>query len=448
MSRKNYKEMAKQILPLVGGVSNIESFTNCMTRLRVTVKDSEKVSEEGLRNLSFVIQMQYIAGVYQIVLGPGVVDKVATEFGILTNIHGAVIDENLDDDLPESLGQRFLKLMQAVIMPSIGAVTAVALINGLLNVFKIAGVDITTVSYLQALSTFASVGISSLVVLFGFNLAKYLKGNVYLALLLTMFLVSPQIGNVTFMGNPLVPGTGGLVGALMIVFVMCKVERKLKKVIPDSLSLILVPLTTVLISMLALLFIIIPIATLITGVLVKAFEFVVNGNQIVFILGCIAIAAAWPFLVMSGLHMSLMIVTLPIFVATGYTPLIDAAFLGGAAQLGTAAAVFVKEKDTNEQVRETFLGGAPTAFLGVIEPLMYGINLPRVKPLIIASISAGIGGFFIGITKLTMTQGLSGIIGFLSFKTLRDMVLYVVIWLGTAIVGCILCSIFYTSKEE
>lgn len=92
--KKDYALMAKEILPLLSGKENIDSFTNCMTRLRVTIKDSKKVNVEGLEKLSYVIQVQYVAGVHQIVLGPGIVQKVAEEFAKLVGHESNETDEN------------------------------------------------------------------------------------------------------------------------------------------------------------------------------------------------------------------------------------------------------------------------------------------------------------------------------------------------------------------
>lgn len=440
---KQYKQMATEILELVGGKENIASFTNCMTRLRVTVVNNEQVNVEKIEELEYVIQYQFVAGVHQIVLGPGIVQKVATEFGVVSQIASSeVINENLDQKVKESMGQRFIKLMQATMMPSIGALMGVALLNAVVTVLKISGVDVATNEFLNAVSVFATVGQSVLVVLMSINMAKYLQGNIYIAALFSIFLTSPTIADVTLFGQSLVAGVGGIIAALLTTALICFIEKQLKKVIPNAIQLFGVSVLTMLITLLILMYVIIPVSSVLTLGLVQIVTQIVSGNKIVFVLGCIIIGASYPYLVMTGMHMGIFIVLMPIFLETGQMPLIAAAFLGGAAQLGAATAVYAKERD-DKKIRAIWEGGAPTAILGVIEPLMYGINLPRVKPLLAASIAAGIGGMFIGLLDLNMGYGMPGLLGVLSFDELWEMASYGAIWIGSVVLGFIICSVIY-----
>lgn len=445
--KKDYKLMAKEILPLLNGKENVASFTNCMTRLRVTIKDESKVDLKGLEKLPYVIQVQVVAGVHQIVLGPGIVQKVAEEFGKLVGHDANEIDDNHQSE-EKSLGKSTLKMIQAIVMPAIGGLMALALITAILNVLKLSGVDPTANIYTNSLLVFSTVGMASIGVLFIFNTVKYFKGNVYLGILFGLFLVSPSMSDITLFGQKLVPGIGGLIGMVLLGILIAYTERAVKKFIPDSLALLLVPLLTALITMVGLMFVIIPVASALTYVLIVVFTFIVQANPVIFFIGSVLIAASYPFLVLSGLHMSLFVVLMPIFTSTGFMPLIASAFLGGAAQLGTATAVYVKERKTNPKIKDIYLGGAPTAILGVVEPLMYGINLPRMRPLILASIAAGIGGGLIAIFNLTMGYALAGILGVLSFSTLHDMIAYGLIWIGTVVIGFVLCLFFYSSKED
>lgn len=446
MKNVSDKQMATEILELLGGKENVLSHTNCMTRLRVTVKDNELVNAEKLESLPYVIKYQLVSGVHQVVIGVGVVNRVRSEFDKLTDSKGTEeVDENIDVR-EKSIFGRFISMMQATMMPLIGAIIAAALISAVVNIFAIFGITTETNELVNAMKLFSTVGISAIGAMAAFNLAKYLGGNPYLALLFGVFLYSEvSITNVTVFGTNLTTGIGGIIGIFLMTATLCFVEKKITKLIPDSLKLVIVPLVVAIITLIVTLYVIVPISGVLTTFLVKMFNLFVNGSTLVYIIGCIVLAASYPLLVMSGLHMALFIIIMPIFIETGYMPLIAAAFLGGAAQLGTATAVFIKEKN-NTQIREIYLAGAPSAILGVIEPLMYGINVPKLKPLIAALIAAGCGGFAIGITGLQMNYGLAGLIGMVSFDTVPQMLTYGAIWIGTSVIGFIICSIIYKSE--
>lgn len=450
MSKKySDRVMAIEILKLIGGAENVATHTNCMTRLRVTAKDDEVVDADALTELPYVIRYQFVAGVHQIVIGPGTVNRVRAEFDKLVGIGEPGVEDDKHETVEEkSMGQRFTSMMQATMMPSIGALIGVALITALINILGYMGITPDTNAFVNALKVFATFGGTAIGVYASFNLAKYLGGNPYLAMLFGMFIISEvSITQVSVFGTELTSGIGGIVGMLFTAAALSYIQRGITKFIPDSLNLVLVPFLTAIITLAISLYIIIPIAGVITMGLLAAFNFILNGSPIVYVLGCVLLAATYPLLVMSGLHMALFIVVMPIFFETGQMPLIAAAFLGGAAQLGTATGVFVKEKDKDPQIKEIYIAGAPAAVLGIIEPLMYGINVPKAKPLMLALVAAGIGGLAIGLSGMQMGYALAGLIGALSFETVPQMVLYAAIWIGTAAVGFALTTVFYKSKK-
>ncbi len=446
MKKDNYQEWAQIILDLVGGSENVSSCVNCMTRLRITPKDDSLIKYSELEKLDFVIQVQKVQGVCQVVIGPGKVDHVRKYFDEL-------IGNNSSEDLAneeannKTKSQKAVAFMQAVMMPAISAIISAALINAILNIIRLFGVDIEGNQILNAFSIFAGVAISSLGVIFAVNTTKYFKGNVYISMLIAIFMVSPSISQVSIGSQQLMPGIGGIFSVMIMGYVVAVVGNKIKKIIPTTLQLLIVPLVTTIITLILLFIIIIPISGLLMKLLMNFFTFVVTGNKLIFVIASMILGAIYPILVLSGLHISVIAVLMPIYMETGHMPLIASAFLGGAAQLGTAYAVYIKEKN-DYKIKEVFTAGAPSALLGVIEPLMYGINLPRVKPLIAACIAAGIGGLIVGLSGITMNYAISGLIGAVSFDSVSSMVTYALIWIGTAILGTIICMIIYRPKQK
>lgn len=451
MAAKNYYKMAKEILEFVGGKENVLTHTNCVTRLRITTKDDERVDVEKLEALSYVLRVQKVAGVYQVVLGPGVVDSVRKEFNKIVGNSGeekisGVVNE---DDVKKTLGQNFVEMMQAIIMPTLPALLAAALVLAILNVLSIAGIESDSNVYLQALSVFGSVSMKSLGVLFAINAAKFFGGNMYLSAFFAMFLVSENsISTITLFGNPLEQGVGGIIGIVLMAVFLSYVEKAVTKIVPKTVYLLLVPLITALITMAGLLVFIIPISDFLTTQLVDLFTYLSNGSQAMNVIGSVLIAGLWPVLVLSGLHQSILAVLLVIYNETGHEPFVAAAWLGGAAQIGTSLGVYLKFRKEDKNLKEVIAAGVPAGAVGVIEPLMYGVNLPRVRPFFIAMGCAAVGGFFMGMTQIQQQYGLSGIVGMLSFDTVAQSLTYGVIWIGTLILGCVVCYISYSIKGE
>lgn len=441
--QKDYQKISQEIIEQFGGIQNIESYTNCMTRLHVCPLDQSLINLETLKKIDSVIDVVVIQGVYQVILGPGIVQTVRKEVDILFDITKKSNPKNSKDPL----SKHFIKMMQAIIMPAIGTLIAIALINSIINICKIAGVDPVDHFILNALAILGTVGTMALGLLFAVNTAKFFKGNMYITILLAVFLINPGIDQISIFGFILQPGIGGAIAMILLGVIVSFTERAITSYIPNALKLIVTPLLTMLISLLILLFIIIPISTVLTIILIQIFTFIVDSSPITFIIGSALLAAAYPFLVLSGLHVSIFFVLIPIYMETGSMPLIASAFLGGAAQIGTATAVYYKERKYNHQIKEIWVSGVTVGFLGVIEPLMYGINLPRFKPLVIASAVAFFGGIAVALCNLTMGYALSGLLGVLSFSTLSDMIMYGIIWLSMVFFGFIACMIFYKPNK-
>ncbi len=450
MGKIDFKDQAKEIYELIGKKENVKSYTNCMTRLRIMVKDLTEVNITELEKKDYILKIVVVENLVQIVIGPGKVEKVRSEIDVLIGDLGEeVITEEIKEDNKEEKSKKVIifDFLQNVIMPAIGAIMAIGLTNALVNILKILGAP-TDASWFILLKSIGGYGVTIFGVFFALNTAKYYKTNQYLAVALVLFtLNADNMSLITPYGMTLMAGAGGVIGSVLVVMAMSFVEKKIKKIVPPALNLLLVPFITFVISIFITMYLIVPVSVILTKGLMSVFAFAINSNPVVYILFSTLVGAIYPWLVLSGLHMSLMAIAMPIYVATGNTPLVAAAFLGGAAQLGTAYGVYLQNKK-DLVVKEAFMAGAPSAFLGVVEPLLYGINLPRFKPLVLASVAAGIGGLLIGLTGLTMTMALPGFIGLVSFETVPQMIAYGFIWLLTAFFGTILVLIFYKGKEK
>ena len=189
----------------------------------------------------------------------------------------------------------------------------------------------------------------------------------------------PELAKVTLNGQKLLPGRGGIIAVLLVVAFSSFLEKKVRKIIPDSLDLFMTPLIVILVS--------------ISG----------GGAVTGFILGGFFLP-----LVMTGLHQGLTPIHADLLKTTGLNPLLPILAMAGAGQVGAAIAVLLRTK--NKRLKKTIISALPVGIMGVGEPLIYGVTLPLGKPFIGACIGGAVGGAVQALFKVSSTSmGLSGL---------------------------------------
>lgn len=205
--------------------------------------------------------------------------------------------------------------------------------------------------------------------------------------------VTPQalIHNI-FNGQALSAGQGGIIGVIFAVWVLAIVEKWLHKVIPDSIDIIITPTIALLVVGVFTIFLVMPIAGVISNSLVGAIEWILNVGGAIsgFVLGLLFLP-----MVMFGLHQILTPIHIEMINKLGMTPLLPILAMAGAGQVGAALALWIRCRN-NKQLSNMIKGALPVGVLGVGEPLIYGVTLPLGRPFITACIGGGIGGAVIG----------------------------------------------------
>ncbi|MGG2025305.1 PTS transporter subunit EIIC [Gottfriedia sp. S16(2024)] len=409
-----YQRLASEIADAIGGTDNVASFTNCMTRLRVNVTDRSLINEEQLKKVNGVLGT-VDDETYQIILGPGTVTKVAEQFGQLKNsssgkqgTSSAALDEK-GSDLKAELKKKnntpfknFLRKVGNIFIPLIPAFVGAGLIAGIASILSnnitAQNLDAATWSqYVTVLNVIKNAIFGYLAIYVGINAAKEfgatpsLGGVIGGVTLLTGMLPDQPIKNI-FNGDPLAPGQGGIIGVLLAVYLLSLLEKQLRKVIPDSIDIIITPMIALLVVGLLTIFFIMPFAGFISDNLIGSINWIISKGGMLagFILGM-----GFLPLVMLGLHQVLTPIHIELINTTGATELLPMLAMAGAGQVGAALALWLRCKK-NKSLSNMIKGALPVGILGIGEPLIYGVTLPLGRPFITACIGGGIGGAVIG----------------------------------------------------
>ncbi|HDJ3348936.1 TPA: PTS transporter subunit EIIC [Staphylococcus aureus] len=419
------QQLAERIIAAVGGMDNIDSVMNCMTRVRIKVLDENKVDDQELRHIDGVMGVIHDERI-QVVVGPGTVNKVANHMAELSGVKlGDPIPHHHNDSekmdyksyaadkakankeahkAKQKNGKlnKVLKSIANIFIPLIPAFIGAGLIGGIAAVLSnlmvagyISGAWIT-----QLITVFNVIKdgmLAYLAIFTGINAAKEfgatpgLGGVIGGTTLLTGIAGKNILMNV-FTGEPLQPGQGGIIGVIFAVWILSIVEKRLHKIVPNAIDIIVTPTIALLIVGLLTIFIFMPLAGFVSDSLVS----VVNG--IISIGGVFSgfiIGASFLPLVMLGLHHIFTPIHIEMINQSGATYLLPIAAMAGAGQAGAALALWVRCK-RNTTLRNTLKGALPVGFLGIGEPLIYGVTLPLGRPFLTACIGGGIGGAVIG----------------------------------------------------
>ncbi|MFF9016394.1 PTS transporter subunit EIIC [Streptomyces sp. NPDC014870] len=396
------RAIAAAILPLVGGPENIDSVAHCMTRLRLGLRDRSLVQDEALKALPSVMGVVE-DDTYQIVLGPGTVARVTPEFEALVAAapkpsaddlaaQGAAIKaaQKAKNQTPFKLFLRKIANIFVPLIPALIGCGIIAGLNGLLiNLGWLPGVT-------PALAAMASGFMALIAVFVGFNTAKEFGGTPILGGAVAAIIVFPGVAKIDAFGQTLSPGQGGVLGALGAAILAVYVEKWCRRWVPESLDVLVTPTLTVLVSGLVTIFGLMFVAGEISTAIGDFANWLLAnaGAGAGFVLGGLFLP-----LVMLGLHQALIPIHTTLIEQQGFTVLLPILAMAGAGQVGAAMAVYLK-LPRNGSIRRTIKSALPAGFLGVGEPLIYGVSLPLGRPFVTACVGGAFGGGFIGLFNM------------------------------------------------
>ncbi|GBG55398.1 permease [Sporomusaceae bacterium FL31] len=398
--------LANQIQRIVGGKENISAATYCMTRLRLTIIDMSKIDLTALKNLSGVLGVVEASEQLQIILGPGIVGRVAAEVTALTGVQmGEVQDLKAQiKDKNHTPLKMLLGKLAAIFVPLIPAIVGSGMVTGVTNVAIQLGAD-PQGTFITSLNVIGWGFFSYLGIFVGINTAKEFSGTPAIGGLAGILIINPAIASITIHGMSLVPGRGGIFGVILVAWFMTMVEKQVRRFVPNALDIVVTPLITLLIGGFASFYVLQPVGGVLSDGIINLFKNLLElgGAVAGFIL-----AGTFLPVVMSGLHQGLVPVHMEFLNLHKANPLMPILSMAGAGQVGATAAVYLKTK--NSKLKEIIKGALPVGILGIGEPLIFGVTLPLGRPFITACIGAGFGGAFQAAMHVnSIALGLSGI---------------------------------------
>ncbi|WP_037869930.1 PTS transporter subunit EIIC [Streptomyces sp. SPB074] len=432
MAGNEHRATAAAILPLVGGAANVTAVTHCMTRLRLGLADRSRVDDAALRALPAVLGVVEDGDSYQIVLGPGKVARVTPEFAALVDesadegadtraeagavaAAGAAAPPGTPPSSADALASRgaemraarrsrnrtplklFLRRIADIFVPLIPALIGCGIIAGLGGLL----VNLGWAGGLTAALTAVSSGFMALIAVFvGYNTAKEFGGTPVLGGAVAAIIVFPGVAKVEVFGTALVPGQGGVLGALGAAALAAYVERWCRRRVPEAVDVLVTPTLTVLVPGLVTLYGLMYVAGEISAGIGTAADWLLThtGAFAGFVLGGLFLP-----LVMLGLHQALIPIHTTLIESQGYTVLLPVLAMAGAGQVGCALAVALRLK-RNTSLRKTVRSALPAGVLGVGEPLIYGVSLPLGRPFVTACVGGAAGGGLVGLFSMLGTK--------------------------------------------
>ncbi|MCA7014025.1 sucrose-specific PTS transporter subunit IIBC [Dickeya dadantii subsp. dieffenbachiae] len=413
---------AASLIPLLGGRENIASAAHCATRLRLVLNDDSLADKTAIENVEGVKGCFQNAGQMQIIFGSGLVNKVYAEFIKAAGISEASTSEaaTLAAQKLNPL-QRLARLLSNIFVPIIPAIVASGLLMGLLGMIKTYGwVDAGSAIFVM-LDMFSSAAFIILPILIGFTAAREFGGNPYLGATLGGILTHPALTNAWGVAGgfktmhlfglefAMIGYQGTVFPVLLAVWFMSLVEKRLRKVVPNALDIIVTPFLTVIISGFVAMLVIGPAGRML-------------GDGISLVLSTLITHAGWlagllfgglySAIVITGVHHSFHAIEAGLLgnPSIGVNFLLPIWAMANVAQGGACLAVYFKTRDA--KIRAIAVPSSLSCLLGITEAAIFGINLRFIKPFLAGLAGGALGGAWVVANHVNMTAvGLTGIPG-------------------------------------
>ncbi|KMN80026.1 trehalose permease IIC protein [Chromobacterium sp. LK11] len=438
----DYQNIAARILEAVGGRDNLQQAAHCITRLRLSLKDESRVDQEALRQVELIKGQFSHGGVFQIVIGSGDVDRVYQPLIELAALQRATVAEvKASGDQKQGRLQQLVKVFSDVFMPILPAIIVAGLLMGLNNLLGAKGMFIDGKSLLDAylgldgvwglINMMANTSFVFLPALVGWSAAKRFGGSEVLGIVLGLLLVHPDLLNAWNYGK----AAAGLDGAALPYFdvlgwfriekvgyqgqilpilaatwVMCRVELWLRPRVPNSVQLLVVPIVTIVVSGVLALAVIGPVARHLGIAITDALVYVFNLAPL---LGAMLFGALYAPLVLTGMHHMFIAVDLQLIANQGGTFIWPMIALSNIAQGSAALAMFWLARASNEKSMAST--SAISAFFGITEPAMFGVNLRYKLPFYAALAGSALAAATITLSHVRASAiGVGGLPAFIS----------------------------------
>ena len=427
----DYRKTAKEILNHVGGSKNIVSAAHCATRLRLVIADNSKADKTALENADGVKGVFEASGQLQIILGTGTVNKVFDEFIAIAGITASTKAEAKEAAAEkQNWFMKAIKLLGDIFVPIIPAIVASGFLMGIMNALDFMNsngfLHISTTSSIYVFATlFSNIAYTFLQILIAFSAAKAFGANPYLGAVIGMIMIHPSLQNAYTVATEGVQQTqsvffglyhidmvgyqGHVIPVVIAVWILSVLEKKLHKIVPEVLDLFVTPLVSVFVTGYLTLSIVGPIFVWAENAILGAIQWMLT---LPLGLGSLIMGSLYAPTVVTGIHQMYTAIDIGQLAKYGVTYWLPLASAANVAQGAAALAVAVKSKD--QKIKSLALPSSLSAFMGITEPAIFGVNLRFFKPFIAGCIGGGCGALYASLVHLgAKGTGVTGIFGIL-----------------------------------
>ncbi len=435
----SFKNDIMELTKYVGGKENIAAVTHCVTRMRFVLRNPNKAKVEKIRELKSVKGTFTQVGQFQVVIGPKV-QTFYNEFIDFTKLKGTnkeAVKEAAKENM--NLLQRLVANMGEIFAPLISAIIVGGLILGFRNIigdmkfFEDGTKTLIEISKFwngahsflwligEAIFHFLPVGVV-------WSITKKMGANQMLGIVLGITLVSPQLLNAySAVGTEAIPFwdfgfikvnmigyQAQVIPAILVGLTYVYLERFWKKVSPEAIEMIIVPFFSLIPTVLLVHTVLGPIGWKIGDVIATVVQFGFNSPLGWLVAGLYGFA--YPILVITGLHHTFLPVDLQLIATTGGTNMWPIIAIANIAQ-GSAVLAYAYINRKNNEEKQIAIPACISAYLGVTEPAIFGVNLKNLYPFIAAIIGSGVAGVVSKMFNATANSvGIGGLPAILSMQ--------------------------------
>lgn len=456
----DYRKAAKEVIENIGGKKNIVSAAHCATRLRLVIADNSKMNTEAVENVEGVKGVFEAAGQLQIIFGTGTVNKVYEEFIDIAGITGGSKEEvKQAAAAKQNIFKRAIKTLGDIFVPIIPAIVASGLLMGLLEGFCNLWPEMANSSAYTIIHLFSNAAFVYLPILIAISAARAFGGNLFLGAVIGMIMIHSDLINAWSVSGmnvadiptasvwfglydiKLVGYQGHVIPVIIAVWLMSVIEKKLHKIVPEIIDLFVTPLVTVLVTGYVTLTVIGPIFSTVENWVLSGAEALIT---IPFGIGSAAAGALYAPTVVAGLHHMYNALEAGLLSKNGINTWMPIATAANVAQGAAALAVALKTR--NKKTKAMAFPASLSAFLGITEPAIFGVNVRYMTPFVAGCIGGAAGALVAGIFGIGATAyGITGIFGFLI--TTHYTLQYAIEMLVAASVAFLISWILYKEKK-
>lgn len=427
----DYRKVAEEIYEKVGKKENLISAAHCATRLRLVIADNNKCDSKAVEEIDGVKGVFFASGQLQIILGTGTVNKVYDEFLQVSGLSAATKAEvKQAAAAQQNIFKRAIKTLGDIFVPIIPAIVASGFLMGIMEALNFmvnnGFVSINTTSSIFVFAKlFSNVAYTFLPILIAYSAAKAFGGNPYLGAVIGMLMIHPDLQNAWTVATQgvqvrqsvwfglyeidLIGYQGHVIPVIIAVWVMCFIEKRLHKIVPEMFDLFVTPLVSVFVTGYLTYSIIGPVFVIIENGIIDGIQWLI---ALPFGIGSFIMGAFYAPTVVAGVHHMYTVIDVGQLAKYGLTYWLPLASAANLAQGAATLAVALKTK--NAKTKSMALPSAFSAFMGITEPAIFGVNLRFFKPFICGCIGGACGALFASVTGLGASgTGVTGIFGIL-----------------------------------